>query len=489
MSGLNQTKLWRGAITALLLLLLFSGRMVSATRGSGDHGFHSMWKRASSGPLPEFTEHVNNATVVVGRNAAFKCSVKNLGTYQIAWVTKDSQTLLAIGTTMIIRNYRLKVHSSDNTTWFLYIEQVRLSDRGFYMCQINTRPMQAQSGYLKVVVPPNIIDDESSTDVEVSEDAPAQLRCAANGFPAPDIHFKREDGHPIRYAANGINGAQVSSNTIFHTPKTKIRSSAEAHTLSVNAPFDSTTPSSASDHLDGLEQKTAVLSFESVKRTDMGHYLCIANNSVPPSVSKRMVLNVRYSAPDVHVSLQMIGVFLGDDVAINCSVTAYPRPVVLWQDSNGKMIISGGRYEVRESQVRESPPELHTTLIIRSVTSEDISTYRCNASIDNDKNREKSLSVQLNEISRPSTESSAPFDVPYKGLRPPKNMQKSLSKQSSINDIPERFEKPTSFLPGNKPDVLGPSTTQPSPTNPLNAKIRYLDLRNGLTDFDEIWHD
>ncbi|XP_068200781.1 protein amalgam-like [Palaemon carinicauda] len=369
MSCLNHYKSWRGAITALLLLLLFSGRMVSARRGSEGHDFHSMWKRASSGPLPEFTEHVNNVTVVVGRNAAFKCSVKNLGVHQIAWVTKDSQTLLAIGTTMIIRNYRLKVHSSDNTTWFLYIEQVRLSDRGYYMCQINTKPMQAQSGYLKVVVPPNIIDDESSTDVEVSEDAPAQLRCAANGFPAPDIHFKREDGLAIRYAANGINGAQDS-------------------------------------------------------------------------------------APDVHVSLQMIGVFLGDDVAINCSVTAYPRPVVLWQDSSGKMIISGGRYEVRESQVRESPPELHTTLIIRSVTSEDISTYRCNASIDNDKNREKSLSVQLNEISRPSTESSVPFDVPYKGLRPPKNMQKSLSKQSSINDIPERFEKPTSFLPGNKPDVF-----------------------------------
>ena len=37
----------------------------------------------------------------------------------------------------------------------------------------------------------------------------------------------------------------------------------------------------------------------------------------------------------------MLGVYKGDDVAINCTVTAYPRPVVFWQDNSGRMIISG----------------------------------------------------------------------------------------------------------------------------------------------------
>ena len=45
--------------------------------------------------------------------------------------------------------------------------------------------------------------------------------------------------------------------------------------------------------------------------------------------------------PLVNVGQQMLGVYRGDDVAINCTVTAYPRPVVFWQDPSGRMIISG----------------------------------------------------------------------------------------------------------------------------------------------------
>ena len=45
--------------------------------------------------------------------------------------------------------------------------------------------------------------------------------------------------------------------------------------------------------------------------------------------------------PEVTVSHQMIGVYLGDDVTVNCTATSYPPPVVLWKDSHGKIIISG----------------------------------------------------------------------------------------------------------------------------------------------------
>ncbi|XP_071537618.1 protein amalgam-like isoform X3 [Panulirus ornatus] len=312
-----------------------------------------------------------------------RCSVEHLGNYQIAWMKADTQTLLSISSTMISRNYRIEASNSDNSTWFLHFHNVSLADRGYYLCQMNTVPPISRKGYLEVVVPPNILDEQTSTDVEVNEDDPAHLRCGALGYPAPEIRFKREDGVGIRYAVGGISGAVASSDT---------------------------------ESVGGMEQTVGMLSFQSVTRADMGHYLCIANNSVPPSVSKRMVLNVRYREPAVYVSHQMIGVYRGDDVAINCTVTAYPRPVVFWQDNTGKMIISGGRYKVVENQVGESPPKLQTTLIIRSLKVDDISTYRCNASIDNDKNREKSLAVQLNEITRPSTESSLSQDVYFKDI-------------------------------------------------------------------------
>ena len=46
--------------------------------------------------------------------------------------------------------------------------------------------------------------------------------------------------------------------------------------------------------------------------------------------------------PEVQLSHQMLGVYWGDDVHINCTVTAFPPPVVFWRDSHGKMIITGG---------------------------------------------------------------------------------------------------------------------------------------------------
>lgn len=40
---------------------------------------------------------------------------------------------------------------SDEVSWYLKIKDVKESDRGFYMCQINTDPMKSQVGYLDVV--------------------------------------------------------------------------------------------------------------------------------------------------------------------------------------------------------------------------------------------------------------------------------------------------------------------------------------------------
>ena len=69
----------------------------------------------------------------------------------MAWIKSDSQTLLSIGRTMITRNYRIKVSSSGDNTWFLHIDKADLKDRGYYMCQINTVPMMISNGFLEVV--------------------------------------------------------------------------------------------------------------------------------------------------------------------------------------------------------------------------------------------------------------------------------------------------------------------------------------------------
>lgn len=70
---------------------------------------------------------------------------------QVAWLRVDTQTILTISTHVITKNHRIGVTHSDHRTWFLHIREVRESDRGWYMCQINTDPMKSQNGYLEVV--------------------------------------------------------------------------------------------------------------------------------------------------------------------------------------------------------------------------------------------------------------------------------------------------------------------------------------------------
>ena len=45
-----------------------------------------------------------------------------------------------------------------------------------------------------------------------------------------------------------------------------------------------------------------VLKMRKVKRGQMGAYLCIAQNGVPPSISKRIILTVECECHTVHIS-------------------------------------------------------------------------------------------------------------------------------------------------------------------------------------------
>lgn len=57
--------------------------------------------------------------------------------------------------------------------------------------------MISQVGYLDVVVPPDIIVEESSSDVVVTEGSNVTLKCKAKGYPPPTIKWKREDRQNI----------------------------------------------------------------------------------------------------------------------------------------------------------------------------------------------------------------------------------------------------------------------------------------------------
>ncbi|KYQ60502.1 Lachesin [Trachymyrmex zeteki] len=342
--------------------------VASVTAGMSDKsisGFH----KTLTGLEPDFAYPLENVTIPQGRDATFTCVVNNLGGYrvspsssasgdhsgsvkeqppsltislydihfhlsvriQVAWIKADTKAILAIHEHVITNNARLSVTHSDYNTWTLNIRSARREDRGIYMCQVNTDPMKSQSAFLEVVIPPDIISEETSNDMMVPEGGAAKLVCKARGYPKPDIVWKREDGAEI---------------------------------ISRSGPGKTKVPIAEGE----------VLTLSKVTRGEMGAYLCIASNGVPPSVSKRMMLHVHFH-PMVQVPNQLVGAPIGTNVTLVCHVEASPKAINYWTRETDEMIITNSKYAM--SEVKTSVYSVQMRLVIMNLQKHDLGGYKC----------------------------------------------------------------------------------------------------------------
>ncbi|EDW87903.2 uncharacterized protein Dyak_GE18447 [Drosophila yakuba] len=281
---------------------------------------------------PEFTDVIENITVPAGRNVKLACSVKNLGSYKVAWMHFEQSAILTVHNHVITRNPRISVthdKHDKHRTWFLHINNVQEEDRGRYMCQINTVTAKTQYGFVKVVVPPNIDDALTSSDIIVREGDNVTLRCKAKGSPEPTIKWKRDDGNKI-----------VVNKTL------------EVHDL-----------------------ETDSLELERISRLHMGAYLCIASNGVPPSVSKRIKVSVDFS-PMVWIPHQLVGIPIGFNITLECFIEANPTSLNYWTRENDQMITESSKYN---TETIPGHPSYKATmrLTITNVQSSDYGNYKC----------------------------------------------------------------------------------------------------------------
>ncbi|CAB0017758.1 unnamed protein product [Nesidiocoris tenuis] len=200
------------------------------------------------------------------------------------------------------------------------------------MCQVNTDPMKSQSAYLDVVIPPDIIYEETSGDMMTMEGGSVKLVCKARGYPEPKITWRREDGGDI-ILRNPVTG------------KTKVPT------------------------VEG-----SVLLLSKVTRSEMGIYMCIASNGVPPTVSKRLMLHVHFR-PVIQVPNQLVGAPSGTNVTLQCYVEASPRAINYWTRTSGEMIVRSGKYMMDE----QSTPYYATVmyLAIKNIYKSDLGGYKC----------------------------------------------------------------------------------------------------------------
>ncbi|XP_030377765.1 hemicentin-1 isoform X2 [Scaptodrosophila lebanonensis] len=304
--------------------------------------------------MPRFAEPIANVTVSIGRDALLACVVENLKGYKVAWVRVDTQTILSIHHNVISQNNRISLTYNDHRSWYLHIKEVEETDRGWYMCQVNTDPMRSRKGYLQVVVPPMIVEGMTSNDMVVREGQNVSLMCKARGYPEPYVMWRREDGEEMLIGGEHVN---VVDGELLHITK--------------------------------------------VSRLHMAAYLCVASNGVPPSISKRVHLRVQFP-PMLSIPNQLEGAYLGQDVILECHTEAYPASINYWTTERGDMIISdtsraGDKYETTSTV---SGYTKYMKLKIRSVGPNDFGTYRCVA-----KNSlgETDGNIKLDEMPTPTT--------------------------------------------------------------------------------------
>ncbi|XP_066140813.1 lachesin-like [Euwallacea fornicatus] len=299
---------------------------------------------------PNFAAPITNVTAAVGREAILTCLVNDLGTFKVAWLQVDTQTILTIQNHVITKNHRIGITHSEHKTWFLHIREVKAADKGWYMCQINTDPMKSQVGFLDVVIPPDIVDRATSGDIEVREGDSVNLRCEAEGFPRPTIAWKRETGDLITLA----NGKEVAV------------------------------------------AEGSLLNLTRVSRQHMGPYLCIASNGVPPSVSKRIMLITNFP-PMVWIKNQLVGAYDGQTVHLECHTEAFPKPINYWTNEEGDILPhNSDKYDASQ---KTHAYKTHMRLAINKVATTDYGKYKCVA-----KNAlgETDGTIQLYRITRPA---------------------------------------------------------------------------------------
>ncbi|XP_014662703.1 PREDICTED: hemicentin-1-like [Priapulus caudatus] len=241
----------------------------------------------------------------------------------LAWLRADTKTLLALNDHVIHDDSRVS-SSGDGT---LTIAETRPADSGFYMCQINTSPVRHVTMQLIVLVPPKLLRSEKlpDTDVQVIEGANVTLYCEATGVPTPGITWRRQD-------------------------KSAMSLSPPAATSSGN-----------------------LLTLYNVSSADWGIYLCIAQNGVPPSVSRSIEVRVEFK-PKIIETTWRVGASRGRNATLSCTVKGFPDPVGYWH-KNRVMLNSGSKYDT----LVQSPDTVTTSiaLIIQRVGALDYGFYTC----------------------------------------------------------------------------------------------------------------
>ncbi|CAK9805048.1 LAC, partial [Anthophora quadrimaculata] len=399
--------------------------------------------------LPSFTAPIGNVTAAIGKEAVLPCTIRKLGNHKVGWIRVEDKTILSMGQRTVTHSPRFLVtlenaktaknqsqsreEEEEEATSRLHIRQLREADRGCYMCQLNTEPMLSQLGCVDVLVPPDILSTGTSEgEVSVLEGENATLSCKASGRPSPRVLWRREKSAFI--LMRGLHDPLIPGlkKALNHSEETKLSYMQKVDHLAhrqryVYESFQRDIHTTCDFIVDN--QSGEKLELTRVDRRQMGAYLCIAKNEVPPAVSKRVYLRVNFP-PSAKVSNELLGSPLDTDVSLICSIEAYPKTINLWTRKE-QVIMSGDRYEIDERGHPDEEWKTTSELKIRRLEKTDLGEYTCSASSSMGKAKATLRVYEIERATPPTRATSASW----------KKLSKGKSKFAQVTTINRVFHQ------------------------------------------------
>lgn len=291
-------------------------------------------------PKPYILEQPKTQSTLKGENLTLFCRAASTSPVEMEFEWKDDSAVIEYpieencGRDVVgNRCIRNEKHSFDGKgkeiTSSLHLFNLTYDDAGRYQCVVTNKYGATYSDKADITVfvyPQFVVTPE---DITVEGGATASLKCAAEGVPAPNVSWSKDEGGDFPAARE----RRINVNTF-----------------------------SAGD-----DQKTIINSFNiyNVKAVDMGIYQCKASNPAG-SISWNISLSV-LEVPRFVKPMEDKSVPEGETAVIECQATGSPKPGLSWTKDGGPLEATERHFFTADNQL----------LIIMKVKSTDAGMYEC----------------------------------------------------------------------------------------------------------------
>ncbi|XP_046813656.1 Down syndrome cell adhesion molecule-like protein Dscam2 isoform X4 [Vespa crabro] len=305
----------------------------------------------------------------------------------------------------------------------LTIPTVRGEHAGEYACVADNPAGRARhSAHLKVNVPPRWILEP--TDKAFAQGSDARVECKADGFPKPQITWKRAAGDtPGDYTDLKLSNPDIS---------------VEDGTLSIN----------------------------NIQKTNEGYYLCEAVNGIGAGLSAVILISVQ-APPHFEIKLRNQTARRGEPAVLQCEAQGEKPIGILWNMNNKRLDPkSDSRYTIREEILANG---VLSDLSIKRTERSDSALFTCVAtnafgsddtSINMIVQEVPEVPYGLKVLDKSGRSVQLSWAAPYDGNSPIKRyvIEYKISKGSWETDI-DRV-----LVPGSQQNVAGVFNLRPATT-------------------------